>query len=266
MIDPEFVDSHAHLDREVFDDDRASVLERARQAGVKTILNIALGPDEDVIERAHRFTLEHRGIYLAVGIHPHDVGRMTNNTVSLLRNYCSKERFVAVGEIGLDYHHGPASKETQRARFRELLELALDANFPVVVHSREAFDDTLQDLADLNVLENVGGVLHCFGGGAEEAKRALELGAYIGFAGILTFKKAENVKKAARVVPLDRILLETDAPFLAPEPHRGKRNEPAFVVRIAEALAQIKGVTVQEVARVTTQNAGKLFRLPTATA
>lgn len=264
MIPLSFIDSHAHLDRDVYDEDRASVLERARQAGVTRIINIALGPEIEALESAHTFALETPGTFLAVGVHPHDVSRMTDESVSLVRAYSQKERVVAIGEIGLDYHYDYSPREMQRARFREFLELAIAVNLPVIIHSREAFDDTLAILSETEALSKVGGVLHCFGGTAQEAQKYLALGAHIGFAGIVTFKKATNIHEAAKVVPWERILIETDAPFLAPEPYRGKRNESAFVVRVAEKLAELKGSALPEVAQVTTQNAERLFRLPSA--
>ncbi len=258
----EFVDSHAHLDRDVYDADRGDVLARARAAGVRTIVNIGLGPDEEALRRAYDFTRSEPGIYLAVGVHPHDVSGMTDATIPFLRELCSKEKVVAVGEIGLDYHYEHSPRQVQRARFRELLGLAIDVQLPVILHSREASADLFDALQETGLFSKVGGVFHCFGGDAAEAERAVRAGAYVGFAGIVTFKKAENVKAAARSVPLERILIETDAPFLAPEPFRGKRNEPAFVVRVAEVLAQVRGVSVEEIARITTANARALFRLP----
>ena len=259
-----FTDSHAHLDRDVYDEDRALMLERARLAGVTEIINVALGPEEEHFARAHRLALATPGMHLAVGVHPHDASRMTDETLPLLRRYARMERVVGIGEIGLDYHYDRSPREIQRARFQELLELALEVNLPVIIHSREAFDDTLAILEKTDVLSNVGGVLHCFGGTAAEAHAYLDLGAHIGFSGIVTFKKAQNVQEAARVVPWNRILIETDAPFLAPQPHRGKRNEPAYVIGVAEGLAAIKGASLADVARITRENATALFRLPSA--
>jgi TatD DNase family protein len=259
-----FTDSHAHLDRSEYDEDRLSILERARQAGVTTIINVALGPEEENFVRADDFVMSHKGVYLAAGVHPHDVRRMSDGTLSILRDYAERGRLVAIGEIGLDYHYDLSPRETQRRRFREMLELASEVRLPVIIHSREAFDDTFAILKETGVLSKTGGVLHCFGGTKSEADAFLSLGAYIGFSGILTFKKAASVKEAARDVPWDRILIETDAPFLAPEPHRGKRNEPSYVVRVAEALAEIKGVPLPEAANITALNSARLFRLPPA--
>jgi TatD DNase family protein len=255
-------DSHAHLDREVYDEDRGEVLDRARKAGVATLVNVALGPEEAALSRAYAFALATTGVYLAVGVHPHDVGRMTDETLSVLRGYAGREKVVAIGEIGLDYHYDHSPRDLQRRRFGELLSIAVEKDLPVVIHSREAFDDTFAILEESGILSRAGGVLHCFGGTAEEAVSYMKLGAHIGFSGILTFKKAVNVHEAARSVAWDRILIETDAPYLAPEPHRGKRNEPAHVVAVAEALSKIKGVSLQEAARITTENAARLFRLP----
>ncbi|MFH1263306.1 MAG: TatD family hydrolase [Pseudomonadota bacterium] len=264
MTVPLLTDSHAHLDRNVYDTDREEVLFRAREAGVGTIVNIGLGPAPADFERAHQFTITHEGIFLAVGVHPHDVKGMTGETMAILRDYLARDRVVAVGEIGLDYHYDHSPREVQRRWFREMVELALEMNFPVIIHSREAVEDTYSILKEADAFRRVGGVLHCFGGNAEEAARFVELGAHIGFAGIVTFKKGHNVRGAAKEVPIDRILIETDAPFLAPEPFRGKRNEPAFVRRVAEVLAEIRGLLFEETVRVTTANSARLFRFPPA--
>ncbi len=254
-----FTDSHAHVDMEPFDADRDGVISCAREASVDTIVNIALGPEKEKIERAYRLTQATNGMFMAAGVHPHDAAKMDDATPDYLREIASRPKVVAIGEIGLDYFYEHSPRETQRKVFGCLLDLALEMKKPVSIHSRDAFDDTYSLVRDRNLFRTVGGVLHCFTGTAKEAEAFLAEGAYISFSGIITFKKAENVREAARVVPLERMLIETDAPFLAPEPHRGKRNEPAFVVRVAETIAALKGLLVSDIAHATTINAKSLF-------
>jgi TatD DNase family protein len=199
-------------------------------------------------------------MYVAVGVHPHDVVRMTDETLDLLRAFARRSLVKAIGEIGLDYYHEHSPQDIQRVRFAQLLDLALELKLPVSIHSRDAFEDTVKAVASRDIFQTVGGVMHCFTGSAAEAKTFLDLGAYISFSGIATFKRASNVHEAIRVVPMERLLIETDAPFLSPEPHRGKRNEPSMVRRVAEVVADLKGTTTEEIARKTSENAARLFR------
>lgn len=262
MIVPNLTDSHVHLDMDKFDSDRAEVLTQARNAGVNTFINIALGPDQEKYEKAIELSMNHPDIFLAVGIHPHDAKEMQEETKPLLRELSKHKKVFAIGEIGLDYYYKHSDPKIQKRVFEELLDLALDINLPVSIHSREAFQGTFEATSSRKVFSKIGGVLHCFTGSKEQALKYVEIGAFISFSGILTFKKAFDVREAAKSVPLDRLLIETDAPFLAPEPFRGKRNEPAYVARVAEALAELRGLSVSEIAEITSQNAKKVFRLP----
>ncbi|HLG19913.1 MAG TPA: TatD family hydrolase [Bdellovibrionota bacterium] len=260
MTSEPFTDSHAHVDYDLFDEDRELVLQRAREANVRNILNIALGPESAVFERAHRLVSGHDGMWLAVGVHPHQASQMTEDTVPVLREFAGRPKVVAIGEIGLDYHYNHSPQDVQQKRFTQLLDLALELQLPVSIHTRSAFDDTYRFVRERSIFERVGGVLHCYTGSSEDARRFLDLGAYISFSGIVTFKKSEALRDVVRSIPMDRLLVETDAPFLAPEPYRGKRNEPAYVVRVAETIASLKNISVDEVARATTENTKRLFR------
>jgi TatD DNase family protein len=239
------VDSHCHLDHSDFDADRDAVLARAREAGVETILGIG---------EAH---LRWEGVYVAAGVHPHEA---STGNVDAVRGHIEHPRVVAVGEIGLDYHYNFSPPEVQREVFVAQLQLAREARKPVIIHTREAWDDTLALLAE-HWDPALHGIMHCFSEGPEEAARALELGFFISFAGVVTFPKAQRVQAAARAVPLDFLLVETDAPYLAPVPRRGKRNEPAFVVHTAEHIARLRGETPERIAAATTSNFVRLFAL-----
>ena len=257
-----FVDSHAHVDGEEFDADRDEVMARARAAGVRAILNVGTGdPHSGSLERAVRIAESYEGVWAAVGVHPHDA-RLFDEAAEgrLLELIKGRRKIVAWGEIGLDYHYDNSPRDRQREAFVRQLRLARGAGLPVVIHSREADDDTMAILRDEWAAET-GGVLHCFGGGPRMAESALDLGFYVSFAGNVTFKKAEPLREVARAVPLERLLVETDCPYLAPVPHRGRRNEPAFVVDTARFLAELRGTCHQEIGRATSSNFSKLFKL-----
>jgi TatD DNase family protein len=256
----EFIDSHAHLDFDKYDVDRPEMLNRANQAGVKHILQIAMGPSEEKIAKCYSLVAEHSHMRMAVGLHPHDADQYNPQVYQLIQTYASKERVSAIGEIGLDYYYENSNRENQKKCFSELIDLALEINLPISVHTRDAFDDTHTIAKDKNVFQKVGGVIHCFTGTEDQAKKFVELGAYISFSGVITFKNTEELQRAVKSVPLDKMLIETDAPFLAPTPYRGKRNEPAYVVETAKTLAAIKGLSLEEVATATTSNARKLFK------
>jgi TatD DNase family protein len=256
-----FTDSHAHLGMPAFAPDLPDVLIRARAAGVTRILNIALGPDPEELDRACELSTSTEGVATAVGVHPHEARRMTDSTLDELRRLTKRFKVAALGEIGLDFHYLHSPRDVQLLRFGQLLDLALDLGLPVIVHSREATEETHREVSSRKIFERVGGVLHCFSGTQDEAKRFLDLGAHVSFTGIITFKKAEALREVVRFVPLDRLLIETDAPYLAPEPNRGKRNEPAYVVQVAQAVADAKGLPLADVARITAENAARLFRL-----
>ncbi|MCB0307834.1 MAG: TatD family hydrolase [Bdellovibrionales bacterium] len=233
------IDSHAHLDFESFDSDRQEILDRAFSAGVEIILNICLGPEKQKLDKAVEMTNLDSRIFAAVGIHPHDASKVGTTGSDLIKPYLSYNRVIAVGEIGLDYYYQNSEKKDQLRVFDEMLDLALETKCPVSIHTRDAFEDTYELLKTKQIFKNIGGIIHCFTGNAEQAKKFLNLGAMISFSGVLTFKNAHQVIEAAQIVPIDRVLIETDAPFLAPIPHRGKRNEPSFVKLVAERLAML---------------------------
>lgn len=257
------VDSHAHIDGPEFDNDRDDVIARAHQAGVSTILNVGTGdPNSGAFERAVALAEKHESVFAAVGVHPHDARLLDEpaeeRLVSLVAN---SSRVVAWGEIGLDFHYDNSPRDTQRRVFSRQLQLAREAKLPVVVHTREAEDETIEILRDEDARS---GVMHCFSGSGRLAQQCIELGFHISFSGIITFKKAEGLREVARNVPLERLLVETDCPYLAPVPHRGKRNEPAFVVEVARYVADLRGLTLEEFAGVTTDNFHRLFALRAA--
>ena len=241
------VDSHCHLDDEKFDSDRAQVIERALAAGVELMLAIGTGGALDVaIRQAERYPF----IYATIGVHPHDASKATPETFTQLRDLAAHPKVLAIGEIGLDYHYDFSPRDVQRSVFERQLEIAASAHKPIVIHTREAWEDTMAQVLSLPD----GGIMHCFTGDSAQARQALDLGFHLSFGGVLTFPKAESVREAARIAPDDRLLVETDCPYLAPVPHRGKRNEPAFVVETARRLAQVRGVTPEAIAACTTRN------------
>ena len=255
-----FVDSHAHIDGEEFDADRDEVVARAREAGVRAILNVGTGdPHAGNFERAVAAAEKYEGVHAAVGVHPHDAKLYDGAAERLLLEFVGSGRVVALGEIGLDYHYDNSPREAQREVFARQLRLARERGLPVIIHSRDADDDTLEILRSEYEGAGRGGVMHCFGGGPALAEGALALGFYISFAGNVTFKKADALREVARAVPLDRLLVETDCPYLAPVPHRGRRNEPAYVAETARFLAGLRGVGHEEVGRATSENFSRLF-------
>src|SRR6266853_1214148 len=255
------IDSHCHIDGPEFDADRAEVIARAHDAGVTTMLNVGTGdPHSGAFERAVELVEKHSQIYAAIGVHPHDAKLFDEEAEVRLMNLAGQsKRVIAWGEIGLDYHYDHSPRDTQREVFRRQLRLAREQNLPVVIHSREADDDTIAILTEELTGYQRAGVLHCFGGSLKMAQAAIELGFFISFAGNLTFKKAEDLREVARQLPLDRLLIETDCPYLTPVPFRGKRNEPARVVETASCLAGLHARELAEVGRVTSENFAKLF-------
>lgn len=258
-----FVDSHAHIDGAEFDEDRDEVVARARAAGVGAILNVGTGdPHGGSLERAVEVAERYEGVYAAVGVHPHDAklwdGRAEARLISLVKG---SGRVIAWGEIGLDYHYDHSPRDVQRQVFARQLRLARGLRLPVIIHSREADEDTLNLLRDEWDASGRGGVMHCFGGGPRLAEGALELGFMISFAGNVTFKKAEALCEVARNVPLESLLVETDCPYLAPVPLRGRRNEPAYVVETARFLAALCGLDAEEFGRITSDNFARFFDL-----
>jgi len=252
------IDTHAHLSLPQFDKDRTEMIKRARDAGIKHIITV--GTDSDDCRKAVALAQEHDFISAAVGIHPHDAKTINAETYSLLRELADDDNVVAIGEIGLDFYRNLSSQEIQVQHFREQLWLAREVSLPVIIHDREAHQKVLQILQEEKA-ETMGGVIHCFSGDWEMAKACLDMGFYISIPGTITFKKSEEYHKLVRDLPLDRMLVETDCPFLAPYPFRGKRNEPAYVQYVAKAVAGIKGLGCEAFAEITTQNAQKLFNL-----
>jgi TatD DNase family protein len=259
------VDTHAHLDFSKFDGDRGAVIERARAAGVAARVNV--GVDLDSSRRAVRLAEQHESIYAAVGVHPHDAKKLDGATLAELRELAQEPTVVAVGEIGLDYYRDLSPRDVQRRAFQAQLAWAAKLGKPVIIHDRDAHGEIMniltkwaQDLTN-STLNGRLGVLHTFSGDLDMAKRAIDLGFYISISGPVTYRNARQLPEIVRALPLDRLLVETDCPFLAPEPHRGKRNEPAYVHLVAERLAELKGVPFDDLARATTTNAHRLFEL-----
>ena len=251
-------DTHAHLNDEAFAEDAAEALQRALDAGVNKI-NV-VGCDPQMSALAVALAEEHDSIYAAVGIHPSDADKYDDAFEEQLREWAKREKVVAIGEIGLDYHYDDdIPHDIQQDVFRRQLILAKELDLPVVIHSRDAFDDTLRILKEVQPEGNYCGVFHCFSGSWEQAQLCLELGFYIGFDGPLTFKNAKKAVRVATEMPLDRILIETDCPYMAPEPKRGRRNEPALVGYIAAKLGEIRGISAEEAARITYENGCRLF-------
>lgn len=251
-------DSHCHLDDRQFDPDRERVIERALAAGVRRILAIGTGDGPPDLEAGIRLAERYPFILASAGIHPHDAGKAAPADFDHLRALLRHPRIVAVGEIGLDYHYNFSPPGRQREVFVEQLRLAAEFGKPVIIHTREAWEDTMATLEQHAKPAALRGVMHCFSGGPEEARRALGLGFFLSFAGIVTFPKAMRVREAARLAPLDRLLVETDAPYLAPVPHRGRRNEPAWVVETARRLAELRREPLELLAAETSKNFERL--------
>lgn len=258
-----FVDSHAHIDGAEYDADRDEVVARALAAGVVAILNVGTGdPDAGGFERAIKLAEQHQSIYAAIGVHPHDARLFDDAAEEKLRRLMhGSKRVVAWGEIGLDYHYDHSPRDVQGDVFRRQLRVAREFSLPVIIHSRKADDDTIQILREEMTANDRAGVLHCFGGTLAMAEAAIELGFYVSFAGVVTFKNAKDLRDVAQSLPMDRLLLETDCPYLTPVPFRGKRNEPARVVEVARCLAGLHGMEIEEMGRITSQNFSRLFQV-----
>ena len=294
------VDTHCHLDDAKFDEDRAAVIERARAAGVERMVAIGTGHGPPDLAVAVRLAEQHAFMYATVGIHPHDASKATEESFANLKELLAHPKVVAMGEIGLDYHYDFSPRDVQRSVFARQLAIAAEAGKPIVIHTREAWDDTMSMLRDFGAAGTslggagcqpaadcqsaqgggllrggrrvgpappakrsepggspvlpFGGILHCFTGDETQAREAVELGFHLAFGGVLTFPSAESVRQAARITPEDRLLLETDSPYLAPLPHRGKRNEPAFVAEVARRMAELRGCSIEQIEAATTRN------------
>jgi TatD DNase family protein len=253
------IDTHAHLDDARFDGDRDAMIARAREAGVEHFVTIGcdLTTSRAAVELADRYPF----IYATVGVHPHEAKQIGDSWYDDLRRLAEHKKVVAYGEIGLDYHYNHSPPKLQRERFREQITLARDLRLPIVVHTREAQEDTIAILKEENAAD-VGGVFHCFSGDAQLAKNALDLGFLLSFSGVITFQNATMLRDIVKTVPMDRILVETDSPYLTPAPHRGKRNEPAHVRLVSEKIAAIQGMTADQIAELTSQNARRVFKIP----
>jgi TatD DNase family protein len=257
------VDTHCHLNMAIFEKDFDSVLDRAREAGITKIL--IPGIDLETSKLAIKLAGQHPGLYAAVGIHPHDAKKWKESSRSDLQELASHPEVVAIGEIGLDYYRNYSEPDLQQKVFREQLDLAGELGLPVIVHNRDAIEDVLSILVEwtsnlTKPLRNHTGVLHAFSSHSDSASKAIDMGFYIGIAGPITFRKAEALRDLVATLPMERILTETDAPYLTPEPHRGKRNEPGYVQFVADAIASTRQVDLDQAREQTAVNASVLFR------
>src|SRR5438105_1502349 len=262
-----FVDSHAHLEMEQFNTDREQMLTRARETGVETIVAIGSGTGPGSLDCGIALATKYEFIYATVGIHPHEAKLATDADFEELQQLAKRPKVIAWGEIGLDYFYDHSPRDIQKQVFLKQMEMARSAKLPIVIHCRpsdgsdNAWQDCLQLLREHWAGTGLGGVLHCFTGQLEHARAALDMGFIISFAGNVTFAKAHNIRDAALEVPLERMFIETDSPFLAPVPHRGKRNEPAFVVEVARQIAGLRGLSQEQVGERTSQNFYDFFKL-----
>jgi TatD DNase family protein len=254
------IDSHCHLDQSYFGDERAAVLDRARQAGVRAFVCVGVGRGSGAAEEAAAIAAAEPDVFATVGVHPHDTASATEEHWAAYERLARAPRVVGIGETGLDYYYQHAPRDVQQAAYRRSIGLARAAGLPVVSHVRDAHADAAAILGE--EAGGLPGVIHCFTGGVPEARAYLDLGQMLSFSGIVTFKNAGNVREAAAYAPLDRILIETDAPYLAPVPHRGRRNEPAYIVETLKVVAGLRGITPDELDAATTENTRQLFRLP----
>ena len=254
-----YTDSHAHLDDEKFHDDQLETVERAHAADVDTILTIGLGTDPSAFQSAVTLAENHPGIWAAAGVHPHDAGNSSDALLAKVEACLSHSKAVAWGEIGLDYHYDNSPRDVQREVFRQQLKLARTAKLPVIIHCRDAWAECLAILAEEWASSGLGGIFHCFTGNLSDAQRGLDWGFLISFSGIVTFPKSDAMREVARQVPIDSLLIETDCPYLAPKPYRGKRNEPAFVVEVAAELGRLHTITGEEMGDRTTANFHRLL-------
>jgi len=260
----ELIDSHAHIDFPQFADDREAMLERARAAGVTTLLAIGSGPGPERLDAAIPFAEQHDWIYASVGTHPHEAKDLTPAHLEQLAKLARHPRVIAYGEIGLDYFYDHSPRDVQQRVFREQMALAADAKLPIIIHCRDAWPDCMQILEQHWRPTGLGGILHCFTSTLEDAKRGLDIGFLISFAGNSTYPKAQNLRDVAKALPLENLLIETDAPFLAPQGYRGKRNEPAYVGEVAKSIASVRNLAAEEVASATAANFRRFFGLNAA--
>ncbi len=249
-------DTHAHLNDPAFDPDREELMAGLAQKGIGYVMNAgcSLKSSRDIVAMAERYPW----LYGSVGSHPDSADEVNEEVIEAYRKLCRHEKVKAIGEIGLDYYYEDIPRDIQKNAFRMQMALAQELDMPVIVHEREAHDDGMRIVKEF---PKVTGVFHCYSGSAEMARQLVKMGWYIGFTGVLTFKNARKAVETAASIPLDRIVIETDCPFMAPEPYRGKRNDPGYLPRMAEKLAEIRGISVEEATRITTENAKRLYRL-----
>lgn len=251
-----YFDSHAHYDDERFDEDRAELLEGLTSKGVDYVVNA--GANMESSREGIKLAQVYDYIYASVGVHPHDVEEMTDGDLAELRDLAKENKVVAIGEIGLDYYYDLSPRALQRDWFKKQLDLAKEVELPVIIHSRDACQETFDILREKEITD---GVIHCFSGSKELAKEYVKRGLFIGIGGAITFKNARKTVEVVESIPLEAILIETDAPYLTPVPHRGKRNESSYLEHVVEKIAEIKNISCEEVARITAENAKKLFRI-----
>ncbi|ART74594.1 hydrolase TatD [Sutcliffiella horikoshii] len=249
-------DTHVHLNADQYEEDLQEVIDRAQAEKVTNM--VVVGFDRKTITRAMELVEKYDFLYAAVGWHPVDAIDMTEDDLAWIEDLASHEKVVAIGEMGLDYHWDKSPKEIQKEVFRKQIQLAKKVNLPIVIHNRDATADVVQILKEEDAKE-VGGIMHCFTGSLEVAKECMEMNFYISFGGPVTFKNAKKPKEVVKEIPMEKLLIETDCPYLTPHPYRGKRNEPGYVRLVAEQIAELKELTIEEVAEKTTANAKKLF-------
>lgn len=253
-----FIDTHVHLNADQYDEDLQEVIERALQANVNQM--VVVGFDRKTIERAMKLAEEYEFIYVVIGWHPVDAIDCTEEDLQWIEELSAHKKVVGIGETGLDYYWDKSPKDVQQDLFRKQIRLAQKVNLPIIIHNRDATEDVIRILKEEEA-HLTGGIMHCFGGSVETAKQCIAMNFLISLGGPVTFKNAKKPKEVATEIPLEYLLIETDAPYLAPHPHRGKRNEPALVTLVAEEIARLKGVSIEEVAEATTTNAKNFFHL-----
>jgi TatD DNase family protein len=257
----ELIDSHAHIDFPQFAEDREAMLERAKAAGVTTLVAIGTGPGPEKLDAALPYAEQHDWIYTTVGVHPHEAKEVTQSHLDELARLAKHPKVIAWGEIGLDYYYDHSPRDVQAKVFSEQMVLSKAAKKPIVIHCRDAWPDCMKMLEEEWAPTGLGGILHCFSSSLEDARRGIDIGFMISFAGNSTFPKAQNLRDIAKALPLKNILIETDAPYLAPVPYRGKRNEPAYVAEVAKMLASVRNLSTEEAAAATAENFRRFFGL-----
>lgn len=251
-------DTHAHYDDERFLDDQEEVFQKIFSHGISYVLNVSAAPGS--ISSTLKLAAKYPCVYAAVGLHPHYANEFNENIFEQIRNAASHEKVVAIGEMGLDYHYGFSPKEVQKEVFKQQIALAKELKLPIVIHNRESTQDVLTILKETHA-GDVGGVFHCFSDDLKTAETLIDMGFYLSFGGVITFKKADDLRAVIPQISFEKILIETDAPYLAPVPYRGKRNDSSYMIKVAEQIAVLKNIAIEEVAEQTTQNAKVLFKI-----